>query len=129
MNIAILKGNCGADPRITSFENGGKVADFSLATTKRGFTKDDGTKVEDTTQWHRVCVTRKGLVGVVESYVKKGTALLVKGEIRYRKYTDQNGIERDLAEIYADEIELLGSKPERPEAPAPKAEDDLPWEG
>lgn len=128
MNIAILKGNVGQDPRITTFENGGKVADFSLATTRRGFTKEDGTKVEDTTQWHRICVTRKGLVSVVEGYVKKGTALLVKGEIRYRKYTDQNGIDRDLSEIYVDELELLGSKPERPEAPAPKSDDDLPFD-
>ena len=73
MNQVNLKGNAGQDPRITDFEGGGKVAQFSLATTTKGYTTKDGKKVEDTTQWHNIVVNRKGLAGVVETFVKKGT--------------------------------------------------------
>ena len=48
MNVVFLKGNVGHSAKITTFENGGKVAQFSLATTERGYTKKDGTKVEPT---------------------------------------------------------------------------------
>lgn len=80
MNLAILKGNCGQDPKITNFDNGGKTAQFSLCTSKPGYTKQDGTKVEPKAQWHNIVVKRTGLAGVCEQFVKKGTPLLGGGQ-------------------------------------------------
>ena len=73
MNKVFLKGNVGQDPKITTFQDGGKVAQFSLATTERGFTTRDGKQIPDVTDWHNIVVKRTGLAGVCEQFVKKGT--------------------------------------------------------
>ena len=134
MNKVILKGNCGRDPEITNFENGGKVAQFSLATTERGYKTRDGKDIPDHTTWHNIVVKRSGLAGVCEQYVKKGTPLLIVGKIQTREYTDNSGTKRYVTEINVEELELLGgNKPQGAPAPAPEPEygsgydsDDLP---
>ena len=121
MNKVFLKGNVGQDPKITTFQDGGKVAQFTLATTERGFTTRDGKQIPDVTDWHNIVVKRTGLAGVCEQFVKKGTPLLVSGKIQTRTYQDNAGQTRYVTEIFVDEMELLGSK--RPEqAPAPEPE-------
>lgn len=120
MNKVILKGNCGKDPEITNFENGGKVAQFRLATTERGFKTRDGRDVPDHTDWHNIVVKRTGLAGVCEQYVKKGTPLLLTGKIQTREYNDNSGTTRYITEIVVEELELLGgNKPQGAPAPAP----------
>ena len=118
MNLVILKGNVGQDPRITNFDDGGKVAQFTLATTERGFKTKDGKEIPDETTWHNIVVKRTGLAGICEQYVKKGSPLLVSGKIKKRKYNDQYGNEKEITEIHVDELELLGSK-QHDQAPAP----------
>lgn len=121
MNKVILKGNVGADPTITNFENGGKVAQFTLATTERGYTTKDGRQIPDVTDWHNIVVKQPGLAGVCEQHVKKGTPMLIVGKIRTRDYEDNAGQKRYITEIIMEEMELLGGK--KPEqAPAPQPE-------
>ena len=136
MNKAILKGNVGQNPTITNFQNGGKVAQFTLATTERGFTTRDGKQIPDVTDWHNIVVKQSGLAGVCEQYVKKGTPLLVVGKIRTRQYQDTAGATKYITEIIVEEMELLGGKkPEQAPAPAPEyqpgaytpANDDMPY--
>lgn len=136
MNKAILKGNAGQDAKITAFENGGKVAQFTLATTERGFTTREGKEIPETTEWHNIVVKRTGLATVCEQYVKKGTPLLIVGKIQTRTYQDNGGQTRYVTEIVVDEMELLGTKkPEQAPAPQPdytpanyaSAKDDLPY--
>lgn len=134
MNFVVLKGNVGQDPKITNFQDGGKVAQFSLATTERGYETRNGRKIEPQTTWHNIVVKRSGLAGVCEQYVKKGTPLLIVGKIQTRDYTDNSGTKRYVTEIVVDEMELLGgNKPQGAPAPAPEPEygsgydgDDLP---
>ena len=76
VNKVILVGNLGNDPEIRTFGNGGKVANFSLATSESWRDKQSGEKREKT-EWHRVAVFGEGLVGVVERYVKKGSKLYI----------------------------------------------------
>ena len=121
MNKVILKGNVGQDPKITTFQEGGKVAQFTLATTERGYKTQDGKDIPDTTDWHNIVVKRTGLAGICEQYVKKGTPLLIVGKIRTREYTDNNGQNRYVTEILVDELELLGGQ-KREQAPAPVAD-------
>lgn len=120
MNKVFLKGNVGQDPRITNFENGGKVAQFTLATTERGFKTRDGKEIPDVTDWHNIVVKQTGLAGVCEQYVKKGTPLLIVGKIRTRDYRDESGNTRYITEIIVEEMELLGKKPEQAPPPAPE---------
>lgn len=118
MNKVFLKGNVGQDPRITTFKDGGKVAQFTLATTERGFKTKDGRDVPEQTEWHNIVVKRTGLAGVCEQYVKKGTPLLVEGKIQTRSYQDNAGQTRYVTEIIVEEMELLGGQ-KREQAPAP----------
>ena len=138
MNKVFLKGNVGQDPKITTFQGGGKVAQFTLATTERGFETKDGKKIPDETTWHNIVVRRTGLAGVCEQFVKKGTPLLIVGKIQTRQYQDNAGQTRYVTEIVVEEMELLGGKkPEQAPSPAPEyrtigdyrpmgADDDLP---
>lgn len=123
MNKCILKGNCGKDPEITNFDNGGKVAQFSLATTERGFKTRDGRDIPAKTTWHNIVVKQSGLAGVCEQYVRKGTPLLIEGKIQTRDYTDDTGIKRYVTEIIVDELELLGGGNRQQGAPAPEPDD------
>lgn len=141
MNKVFLRGNVGQDPQITNFENGGKVAQFSLATTERGYKTQDGREIPDVTDWHNIVVKRSGLAGICEQYVKKGTPLLIIGKIRTREYQDNAGQTRYITEIIVEEMELLGGKkpdgapaPEPDPQPAPQTgvnadgtKDDLPF--
>lgn len=120
MNKVFLKGNVGQDPKITTFQDGGKVAQFTLATTERGFETRDGRKIEPQTTWHNIVVKRTGFAGVCEQFVKKGTPLLIVGKIQTRSYEDNAGQTRYVTEIVVEEMELLGGKkPEQAPAPAP----------
>ena len=113
MNLAILIGRVGKDPEIKSFQNGGKVANFSLATSEKWKDKNSGEKKEKT-EWHNITVFSDGLVGVVERFVKKGDQLMVKGKIQTRKWQDQSGNDRYTTEIvlqgFDAAIEMLGGK-------------------
>ena len=53
VNKVILVGNLGNDPEIRTFGNGGKVANFSIATSESWRDKQSGEKREKT-EWHRV---------------------------------------------------------------------------
>lgn len=98
VNKVILVGRVGKDPEIKSFSNGGKVANFSLATSDVWRDKQSGEKKERT-EWSRVAVFSEGLVSIVEKYVKKGALLYIEGSLATRKYTDQSGVERYSTEV------------------------------
>lgn len=106
----MLIGNVGKDPDVRYFEADQAVAQLSLATTERGYTLANGTKVPDHTDWHTV-IFYKGLAKVVEKYVRKGDKIYVEGRIRYRTYDDQRGIRHFVTEINAENMELLSPKP------------------
>ena len=100
LNKVTLIGNLGADPEIRSFDSGDKVANFTLATSESWKDKNTGEK-KSRTEWHRVAVFSKGLVGVIENYVKKGDKLF---EIRLNDRGFQKG---DLVTIMNFYLKLL----------------------
>jgi len=111
VNKVILLGNVGKDPEVRYFDNGGAVANFSLATTERGYTAANGTQVPDRTEWHNIVLWR-GLAEIAEKFVKKGSKLFIEGKIRTRSYDDTAGNKRYITEIWGDNLELLDRKPE-----------------
>lgn len=110
VNKAILVGNVGKDPEIRYLDSGVAVASITLATTERGYTLANGTQIPDRTEWHNI-VAWRGLAEIAEKYVKKGSQLYVEGKISTRKW-EKDGITRYTTEIVAENIELLGRRPE-----------------
>ena len=106
----MLIGNVGKDPDVRYYDADQAVAQFPLATTERGYTLQNGTKVPDHTDWHNLVVWR-GLAKVVEKHVHKGDKLYVEGRIRYRSYDDPKGQRRYVTEILVENMELLDPKP------------------
>lgn len=113
VNKVILIGNLGKDPEIRSFPNGGRVANFSIATSESWKDKSSGEKKERT-EWHRISVTNDALVGVVERYVKKGSKVYIEGQLETRKWTDKDGQEKYTTEVvlrpYRGELTMLDSR-------------------
>lgn len=121
VNKVILLGNVGKDPEVKEFSDGGKVANFSLATTERAFKLQNGTEIPERTEWHNVTV-KGGLAKVVEQYVKKGTKLYLEGRIRTRSY-ETNGEKRYITEVHVSELEMLGGNQSSESAPV----EDMPF--
>ena len=108
VNKVILLGNCGRDPEIRYLPSGQAIASLSIATSTRRRDKNTGESVEDT-QWHRVTFYDR-LAEIVGEYVKQGTPLYVEGRLKYGKYTDQSGVEKNTVDIIATEMQLLGGR-------------------
>ncbi|MET0311393.1 MAG: single-stranded DNA-binding protein [Burkholderiaceae bacterium] len=108
VNKVILIGNCGRDPEIRYLPSGQAVANVSIATSSRRKDKNSGEMVEDT-QWHRVTFYDR-LAEIAGEYVKKGRPIYVEGRLKYGKYTDQAGVEKNPVDIIATEMQLLGGR-------------------
>ena len=137
VNKVILMGYTGKDPDVKTFDNGGVVAQFPLATTKRGFTTKDGREIPERTEWHNI-VLSNGLAKIAGQYVKKGDKLYIEGELRTRSYEDNNGVKRYITEVYGFNMEMLSPKKDgqttqqggapTPPPPIPDQDkDDLPF--
>lgn len=98
VNKAIIMGALGRDPEIRSTRDGGEIANMSVATSEKWTDKRSGEKMEKT-EWHRVTIFNPHLVRVIKSYVKKGSVVYLEGEVRTRKWTDQQGLERFTTEV------------------------------
>jgi len=125
VNKVILVGNVGKDPEVRYIEKNVGVANFTLATTERGYTMQNGTQVPDKTEWHNI-VAWRGLAELAEKYIKKGSQLYIEGKIQTRSW-ERDGIKRYTTEIYAESIQLLGRRQDGQEssyqaaaAPAPQ---------
>jgi single-strand DNA-binding protein len=110
VNKVILIGNCGRDAEVRHLPSGQPVANVSLATTTRRKDRNTGEMVEDT-QWHRITFYER-LAEVARDYVKKGRAIYVEGRLKYGKYTDNQGVERNTVDIIATDLTLLGGSRE-----------------
>lgn len=115
VNKVILLGHVGKDPEIKRLDQGISVATFSLATTDKGYTLQNGTTVPDRTEWHNI-VAWRGLAEVSEKYIRKGSQIYLEGKITTRSW-EKDGIKMYRTEIVAENIQLLGRKPEAQEQP------------
>ncbi len=106
-NHVQLIGNLGQEPTITNLESGKKVARFSLATNE--YYKDSKGEKQTETNWHTVVAWGK-TADIIEKYVVKGKEIGVTGKLKTRTYTTDDGNQRYVTEIEANEILLLGSK-------------------
>jgi single-strand DNA-binding protein len=114
LNKVSLIGNIGQDPEVRSTSGGGRVANFSLATSRQW--NSPGGDKQEKTEWHRIVAWNNnrgggtGLADIVEKYCKKGDKLFVEGRIEYRSWQDKEGQTRYTTEIIANEIIMLSGK-------------------
>jgi len=106
-NHVQLIGNVGQEPTITNLESGKKVARLSLATNENY--KNNKDEKQTDTNWHTVVAWGK-TADIIEKYVTKGKEIGIVGKLKTRTYTTDDGNQRYVTEVEANEILLLGSK-------------------
>lgn len=104
LNKVYLIGNLGADPTVRQTDSGKMVANFSVCTNYR---RGDVDKEE----WHRVVAWEK-LAERAQKYFHRGMSIHVEGFLQTTRYTDSQGIERWHTDVVAENIQMLGRRPE-----------------
>ena len=113
VNKVILVGNLGRDPEVRSLQNGGKVANLSLATSESWRDRQSGERRERT-EWHRVVIFNENLIDVAEKFLRKGSKIYIEGALQTRKWTDQSGTEKYSTEVvlqrFRGELQMLDGR-------------------
>lgn len=132
--LLTVVGYTGSNPEVRTTNNGSKVASFSIGVTEKGYTKQNGDKVEDHTEWFKMVAYGK-TAETVEKYVTKGVQLMVIGRLRTEKYQDKDGVDKYLVKTICERVVLIDRLDKsnvvpRDEAPVVKAgtkNNDLPF--
>ena len=128
-NRISLIGFTGKDAETRTTKNQTAYAVLSLATKSSYKDKKSGEYVSHT-EWHRIVVW--GKLGEFARSLKKGTHLLVEGELRSREYADKKNkdVQRRVWEVRADSILKLDRAEQAPpedQLDAGPAEDEGPF--
>lgn len=143
VNKVILVGRLGKDPEVRNFDNGGIVANFTVATSETYKDRTTGERKENT-EWHNVVLWR-GLAEVAQKYLHKGDLVYIEGKLRTRSW-EKDGVTRYTTEVLADNMTMLstrgsgggnsggyaqseaaGADSYRAHAPVDNSTDDLPF--
>ena len=114
VNKVQLLGRIGKDIEVKSFNDGNKIASFTLATTEKY--KDKQGAIVENTDWHNCVVKFTKQAEVAEKYLKKGDLLFIEGKIKYRNYDDKDGNKKYITEIVVERFNMLGGKKDNSEA-------------
>jgi single-strand DNA-binding protein len=139
VNKVILIGNLGADPEIKYTSNGTTIANFRIATSENRVNRASGEKTT-ITEWHRIVAFGR-LAEICGEYLNKGKQVYIEGRLRTRSWEDKDGNRKWTTEIFATQMQMLGTlsetsgldkevsaDQEAPQAPpAPGLEEDVPF--
>ena len=119
MNNITVIGNVGRDPELRYANSGTAVLKFSVADT---IGKDENKK----TTWHDITVFGE-MAENVGSALGKGQRVIVMGRLQKSKYTGRDGVEKEKAEIVADDVALsLRWASNMTNIPSPTSPEELP---
>ncbi len=104
----LIVGNVGKDPETKFLPSGVQVTTFSVAVTRK-WTDRNTNEPKEKTVWYRVSCWRQ-LAEIANSYVKKGSQVMIVGQVEARGYTDNSGQPQATLELTADTMQLLGSR-------------------
>jgi single-strand DNA-binding protein len=133
VNKVILIGHLGADPEVSTTQQGTSLAKFRIATTETW--KDRGTgERQERTEWHSIVAWDK-LAQICGEYLQKGKMVYVEGSLQTRSWDDANGQKRYKTEIKANNVLMLSPRSDSSRdhaaavAPAgsPDEDDDVPF--
>jgi single-strand DNA-binding protein len=101
MTFIEVIGHVGRDPETRFTPNGKKVTSFSVASNK----KRGG---QDVTDWYRITVWGDQFEKMMP-FIKKGSGVIVKGELDARIYTDKEGHPQVSLDVTAFKLDFLPS--------------------
>lgn len=105
INRAVVCGRLVRDPELRRTANGTPVTSFTLA-VNRIFKNADGQQEADFLN----CVAWNKTAEIVERYCKKGNLVGVEGRLQSRSYQDNQGNNRTVVEIIADQVQFMQSR-------------------
>ena len=113
LNKALLIGRLGKDPELREFPSGGKVCNFSLATSETWKDSNTGER-QERTSWHNIAIFNERLAEIAEQYLRKGSQVYIEGQLETRKWQDQAGNDRYTTEVvlknFRGELTMLGGR-------------------
>lgn len=120
INKAIIVGTLGADPESRYTPNGTAITSFRVATNEEWKDKQTGEK-KSRAEWHRIEAFGK-LAEIIGEYLKKGSRVYIEGKLRTDEY-EKDGVKRYLTKVIADQMQMLGGKPEGANSPRKPVKD------
>ena len=102
INEVNLLGLLGADPEVRRTQDGRPIVNLRVATEESWRDKTTGER-KSKSEWHRCVIFSEGLCKIAEQYLKKGSKVLLRGQLQTRKWTNQQGQDQ-----YSTEVVLQG---------------------
>lgn len=100
MNVVILTGRLTADPELRYTQQGIACTSFNLAVDR--MSREDNADFPTITAWRETAE-------FASRYLRKGSRIVVRGEIRTRNYDGQDGRSHKATEVQADRLEFADS--------------------
>lgn len=104
MNKLILTGHLGKDPEMSYTPAGLAVTKFTVAVNH--YSKSQSGERQEETWWYNITAFGK-VAETCNSYLKKGSKVLLEGRLTPRKYVDRNNVERVSLDVVLNEMENL----------------------
>jgi len=108
LNKVMLIGNLTRDVEVRYTPSGTAVATFGLA-TNRTWSSGDGSDRQEEVQFHRIVAWSK-LGEICGQLLFKGRKVFIEGRLQTRKFTGQDGVQREITEIVAENMMILDTK-------------------
>ena len=108
LNKVMLIGNLTRDVEVRYTPSGTAVATFGLA-TNRSWSSGDGSDRQEETQFHRIVAWSK-LAEICGQLLFKGRKIFIEGRLQTRKFTGQDGQQREITEIVAENMMILDTR-------------------
>lgn len=104
-NKVILMGRIASDVSLRQTQTGTFVLPFSLAVDRQYQKKNEEKKTDfiNVIAW-------QANAEFVSKYFKKGSMILVEGNIQTRSYIDKNQVKRNVTEVIAERVEFTGER-------------------
>jgi single-strand DNA-binding protein len=107
INSVLLAGNLTSDPTFRKTSNGTSVLNFYIGSNRR-YRDNSGIWRENTcyvgvVAWHKLADTCNELL-------KRGSSVLVDGELQSRSWRQEDGTSRNIVEVRARRIQFLDKK-------------------
>ena len=110
VNKVLLIGNLASEVDVKASQTGTFVATARLATNVYIGKADDGTRKE-ATDFHNVVFFGKQ-AEFAGNHLKKGRQVYILGRLHTSSWDDASGVKKYKTEVIAEEIQLLGQRPQ-----------------
>ncbi len=125
LNKVMLIGNLTRDVEVRYTPSGTAVATFGLATNRSWSAGESGERQEEV-QFHRIVAWSK-LADICGQLLFKGRKIFIEGRLQTRKFTGQDGQQREITEIVAENMMILDTRTRDGGMPAPNEQEvDVP---